>query len=135
MVKVEVDEEMEEEPFGRMMGMEGPRVRGRECCLQKEEEMTFPSAPQSIKIRAGAPATLPINDKSVREAFSVVKVCRRTDLCRKRLARRLDMGWSKAAGEESGSRSTTSDGLRPTDEVSDTSSVRCNSSSAGTKVE
>jgi hypothetical protein len=37
MEKVDVKEEMEEEPSGRMMGMEGPRVRGRECCLQKEE--------------------------------------------------------------------------------------------------
>ena len=130
-----MDEEMEEEPSGRMMGMGELRLRGRECCLQKEEEMTFPSAPQSIKIRAGAPATLPINDKSVREAFSTVNACRRTDFCRKRLALRLDMGWSRAAGEESGSRSTSSDGLRPMDEVSDTSSGGSTTSSESVVVE
>jgi len=45
------------------------------------------------------------------------------------------MGWSIAAGEESGSRSTSSDGLRPTDEVSDTSSSIIDSSSEGTVVE
>lgn len=118
--KVDVKEEMEEEPSGRMMGMPGPRMRGRECCLQKEEEMTFPSAPQSIKIRAGAPATLPINDKRVREAFSTVNSCRRTDRCRKRLALRLDKDWSKATREESGSRSTSSDGFRSTDVVLNT---------------
>ena len=129
-----MDEEMEEEPLGRMMGMGGPGVRGRECCLRKEELMTFPSAPQSIKIRAGAPATLPINDRRVREACSTVNVCRRTVRCRRRLALRLDMDWSKAAGEESGSRSTSSDGLRSIDGVSDTSSASCSSSSEGTVV-
>jgi hypothetical protein len=103
--------------------------------LQKEEEMTFPSAPQLIKIRAGASATLSINDRRVREAFSTVNSYRRTDRCRKRLALRLDGGWSKAATEERGSRSTSSDGLRPTDEVSDTLSAGCSSSSEGTVVE
>jgi hypothetical protein len=73
MEKEEVDEEMEELPLGRMMGMGGPGVRGSECCLRKEEERTLPSAPQSIKMRAGNPATLPIKDKRVREAWSTVK--------------------------------------------------------------
>ena len=45
------------------------------------------------------------------------------------------MGWSTAAIEENGSRSTSSDGLRPTDEVSDTSSSIIDSSSEGTMVE
>jgi hypothetical protein len=47
-------------------------MRGSECCLQKEEEMTFPSVLQLIKIRAGVPATAPINDRRVWEAFSTV---------------------------------------------------------------
>jgi hypothetical protein len=134
MEKVEVDEEMEVEPSGRMMGMEGPAVRGRECCLQKEEEMTFPSTPQSIKIRAGAPATLPINDSRVRDAFSTIKAWRRTVFCPRRLALRLDMDWSKT-GEEDGSRSIPSDRVRPTDEVSDTSLLRSSSSSGRVLVE
>jgi hypothetical protein len=118
-----------------MIGIGDPGMRGREYFLRKEEEMTLPSAPQSIKIRAGAPATLPTNDRRVREACSTVNACKRTVFCRKRLALRLDMGWSKAAGEESGSRSTSSDGLRPTDEISDMSSFDCNSSSEDTVME
>ena len=125
---------MEEDPFGRMMGMGEPWMRGRECFLRKEEEITLPSAPQSIKIRAGAPATLPINERRVREACSAVKACRRTDFCRKRLVLRLDWRRSRAVIEESGSRSTSSDKLRPTDEVSDTSSSSSGSSSEGTVV-
>jgi hypothetical protein len=30
MEKVDVKEEMEEEPLGRMMGMEGPQMQGRD---------------------------------------------------------------------------------------------------------
>ena len=126
---------MEKKLFGRIMGMRESGIRGNEYCLRKEKEIILPSVPQSIRIRVEALATLPINDRRVREACSTVNTYRRTDFCRKRLALRLDIGWSIVAREESGSRSTSSDGSRPTDEVSDTSSLIIDLLSEDTVVE
>lgn len=51
-------EEKDCEPFGRTIGMGDEEWRGILCRLTKEDEITLPCAPPSIRIRAAWPLTL-----------------------------------------------------------------------------
>jgi len=108
---------VEEEPSGRTTGMGEHGEMGMLFFDTKFLPITFPSAPPSIKIRAGWPLTEPINVSNCFSASAVVNACRRIVRCRCRLACRL----VKRAGaivtkEEDGSRTTSSDELRTTGE-------------------
>lgn len=56
---------------------------GMLCCFMKEEEMTLPCAPPSMRIRAGCPLTLQIKVSRVDFALSTVNACRRNPFDRR----------------------------------------------------
>ena len=76
--------------------------------------MTFPSAPPSMRMRAGCPLMEPMNVSSVRSASVTVKDCSRTARLRIRLSLLL-VSTGVDAFEEAGSRSIFSGNLSTTD--------------------
>ena len=80
--------------------------------------MTFPSAPPSIKMRAGCPLIEPINVSNVRSAAAAVKDWSLIAFLRCFLARLLEKGGGvRDVSEASRSRSAASDNLKDSDET------------------
>src|ERR1700760_894971 len=105
---------MEEEPSGRTMGMGLREWRESECRFWKEVLMTLPSAPPSMRMRAGCPLIEPMNVSRVRSASVTLKDCSRTTRLRIRLSLLL-VSAGVDAFEEAGSRSIFSGNLGTTD--------------------
>lgn len=59
---------MEEEPLGSRTGIGWQEVSGRLCCFWNFVLITSPSAPPSIRTRAGNPPTLQLNVSNCRSA-------------------------------------------------------------------
>ena len=94
-------EEKDREPLGRIMGMGDEGWRGMPCFLTKEDEMTLPCAPPSMRIRAAWPLTLHINVRRVVLAWSAVNVETPTPFLRSLrilLLVRTDTGVESGAG-------------------------------------